>query len=339
MYDGSINEKGSLYEIIMKNYIVFDLEWNQSACGKSASIENLPFEIIEIGAVRLDEHFTIQGEFHRLIRPQIYTQMHYAISEVTHMSMGELQHHGELIQDAAQSFFDWCGDAPVYCTWGSMDLTELQRNLHFFSVENPFPYPLFYYDVQKLYGLFCKEGTRTSLDSAVCDLHLTEERPFHRALDDAYYTSRVFARIHAEYGNQGLLRYQSVDYYRLPVNKKDEIHMIFPDYSKYVSRPYPSREDALKERTVTEMRCYACGRLLRKKIRWFSPNQKIYYALAICPEHGFLKGKIRIKKLSDPEIFVIKTLKLTDEEGAASIRQRKEDLRRRHSRRTKAKAD
>lgn len=36
------------------NYIVFDLEWNQSAEGKECSVEHMPFEIIEIGAVKLN---------------------------------------------------------------------------------------------------------------------------------------------------------------------------------------------------------------------------------------------------------------------------------------------
>ena len=38
-------------------YIVFDLEWNQSPSGKEGAVESLPFEIIEIGAVKLDENF------------------------------------------------------------------------------------------------------------------------------------------------------------------------------------------------------------------------------------------------------------------------------------------
>ena len=37
------------------NYIVFDLEWNQSPGGKRWSNSRLPFEIIEIGAVKLNE--------------------------------------------------------------------------------------------------------------------------------------------------------------------------------------------------------------------------------------------------------------------------------------------
>ena len=37
----------------MGQYIVLDLEWNQSPLGKDGSMDRLPFEIIEIGAVKL----------------------------------------------------------------------------------------------------------------------------------------------------------------------------------------------------------------------------------------------------------------------------------------------
>ena len=38
------------------NYIVLDLEWNQSYRGKQYTVEGLPFEIIQIGEVKLDEN-------------------------------------------------------------------------------------------------------------------------------------------------------------------------------------------------------------------------------------------------------------------------------------------
>ena len=41
------------------NYIVFDLEWNQCPYGKEKENKKLPFEIIEIGAVKLDENRNI----------------------------------------------------------------------------------------------------------------------------------------------------------------------------------------------------------------------------------------------------------------------------------------
>ncbi|MDD3253609.1 MAG: exonuclease domain-containing protein [Lachnospiraceae bacterium] len=321
----------------MKTYIVFDLEWNQSPHGKEESIEDFPFEIIEIGAVKLDEQFHRIEEFHRLIRPQVYQQMHYVISEVTHMDMEELQSQGEDFATAAADFVRWCGPEAVYCTWGSMDLAELQRNLKYYQIENPFKNPLYYYDVQKLYGLLYREGAKPSLDVAVEELGLLEDRPFHRALDDAYYTGRVLEVLSEDPGAEQLLQYWSVDYFRLPASREEELRMTFPSYSKYVSRIFPSREAAMADRGVTEMKCYMCGRTLRKKVRWFTPNQKIYYGLANCPEHGYLKGKLRIKKVDDDRVFVIRTLKFTDEEGVERIMERKEYVRKKRSERNKAK--
>ena len=75
----------------MKTYIIFDLEWNQSPGGKEDSIERMPFEIIELGAVKLDQNLRPISEFHRLITPQVYTRLHYKISEVTHMDIQELK--------------------------------------------------------------------------------------------------------------------------------------------------------------------------------------------------------------------------------------------------------
>ena len=321
----------------MKNYIVFDLEWNQSPGGKQDSVEEMPFEIIEIGAVKLDEDFRPVDEFHRLICPQVYQKMHYMIADVTRITMEELRKDGRFFPEAADEFLDWCGKDGVFCTWGAMDLTELQRNLAFYVMESPFPKPLLFYDVQKLYGLFYRDGASLSLDAAAEELGIKEARPFHRALDDAYYTARVLMRLAEDPGAEAFLPYQSIDYYRLPENKKEEIRMVFPGYSKYVSRIFPSKEEAMKDRAVTRLQCCECGRALRAKIRWFTPNQKIYRSLAVCPEHGWVRGKIRLKKADETRVFVVKTVKLTDDAGAALVAARREEMRKKRSERTKAK--
>ena len=55
------------------NVIVMDLEWNQNSVGKRDRDSNKPiFEIIEIGAVKLDENYEIIDKFSQLIKPQIY---------------------------------------------------------------------------------------------------------------------------------------------------------------------------------------------------------------------------------------------------------------------------
>lgn len=310
-----------------------DLEWNQSPNGKTNSIDDCPFEIMEIGAVKLDDSWNVIDEFHRLIRPQIYTELHFMISEVTHMDMHELNTHGEDFITAMEAFIEWCGDDAVYCTWGCQDLTELQRNVAYYRMDNPFPKPLFFYDVQKLFGLLDEENRRLSLDAAVAELSLPQDRPFHRALDDAYYTAFIMKRL----DRSKIEPYISIDYFRLPETKQEHIRLVFPDYSKEVTRVFPTREDALEDKGVLETRCYHCGRALRKKIRWFAANQRIWYSLAICPDHGYLRGKIRIKKVDENRVFVVKTLKLTDEEGAQVVRDRKTGVQQRRAQKSRAK--
>ena len=49
-------------------YIVLDLEWNQSNTGKEDAVEKLPFEIIEIGAIKLNKERVMVSEFNELIK-------------------------------------------------------------------------------------------------------------------------------------------------------------------------------------------------------------------------------------------------------------------------------
>ena len=72
------------------NYIVFDLEWNQSPGGKKYSNSRLPFEIIEIGAVKMNEKREPVDVFQRLIKPQVYNWIHDSIHEVIHVDYKDL---------------------------------------------------------------------------------------------------------------------------------------------------------------------------------------------------------------------------------------------------------
>lgn len=318
----------------MKSYIVFDLEWNQSSAGKEASLDHLPFEIFEIGAVKLNENMEKLSEFHRLIRPCVYRQMHFAISEVTHVTMDELIHRGEPFKQVMESFLEWCGDDYIFCTWGSMDLTELQRNMVYHGMEIPFASPLLFYDVQKLYSRLYSDGkTRESLDVAVNFFGLEANVPFHRALEDAEYTGGVLQRLDMDQVGE----YVSVDYYRIPQCREEEFTLVFPDYSKFVSRGFATKEDVMSDKQVTDMVCYKCRRMLRKKIRWFSYGQRFYLCLAVCPEHGPVKGKIRMKRSEDGSVFAIKTQKIVNSEGAELIARKKEDTKLRRAEREKAK--
>ena len=314
----------------MSHYIVLDLEWNQDPTGRGPSGDKLPFEIIEIGAVKLDENLRIISEFRRLILPRVYRQLHYKIAEVTHLTMADLLAEGKKFEDAVEEFLDWCGEDYYFCTWGTMDLTELQRNMVYHGLELPFPLPFLYYDLQKIYALLKEDRAKESLDTAVEQLEIPveEKRRFHCAADDAYYTALVMKKM----GFARKSEYLSVDYYRLP-EYDEEFCLRFPDYDKYVSAPYEEKEEVLDDGKLTEMLCSVCHRPLRKKIRWFSSNQKYYYCLAYCPVHGYVRGKIRIKKAEDGELFAVKTVKLADETSIQKILSKKEEMKRKRAER------
>ncbi|MDR1766429.1 MAG: exonuclease domain-containing protein [Lachnospiraceae bacterium] len=316
----------------MKSFIVFDLEWNQSPEGKFGTNEKLPFEIIEIGAVKLSESFEFVSEFHELVKPKIYRRMHYKITEVTHMAMSKLKRDGKEFPAVLKSFLRWCGDDPMFCTWGPMDLTQLQKNMTYYGIPFPYRVPLFYYDVQKLYAIQRgDEKNKPSLDRAIDELELTEDRPFHRALDDAYYTGKVFCAL-----NYSMVKpYLSLDCYQIPASEETEIYLKFPTYTKYVSHGYPSKEEAMENKRVREIKCPDCGRALRKKIQWFASGQKYFYAIGICKEHGLVRGKIRIKKAEDQSTYVVKTIKLSSDSEFERIKLKRDEVRKRRSKRAK----
>ncbi|MCI9487421.1 MAG: exonuclease domain-containing protein [Lachnospiraceae bacterium] len=313
------------------DYIVLDLEWNQSPRGKAGERFGLPFEIIEIGAVRLDESRTVCGRFQEMIRPSVYRQFHYKTKEILHMDMGELR-AARSFQEVVEDFFAWCGEDYIMCTWGSMDLTELQRNLKYFRVKNPMKKPLLYYDVQKLFSLLYEDGrSRRSLKDAVEYLEIEEDIPFHRALDDTLYTAKIMERMDMD----AVRQYVSVDYFRLPEREEEELHMVFDRYAKDVFRVFATKERAMEDREVLSTKCYRCGRRLRKKVRWFPSGGRNYLCLAYCPDHGYMKGKLRLKKAERGGVFAVKTLKLISEEDAVEIRLKKKELEKK--RRTRAK--
>lgn len=316
----------------MINYIIFDLEWNQSPLGKEDTNDGIPFEIIEIGATKLDENFNIIDTFHRIIKPTVYDQIHFKVFEVIHLGIDELKKQGESFKKVATDFFDWCYSndiQPIFCTWGNMDLTELQRNLAFHDVVSPFSSPLLYYDIQKLYSLSKSIDTRDKypLDKAVDELNINQDRPFHNALNDSYYTALIFSKLDFN----ALKDYISLDYYNIPNSKKDEIYLIFPHYSKYVSSAFTSKESLIADKTISDIICYRCKRMLKKKIKWFSSNQKIYFALSNCPEHGYIRGKIRVKTTDNNEFFAIKTIKLINEEDAIALFDKKTESKKKRN--------
>ena len=176
------------------NYIVLDFEWNQPLTEQDTITDPFPFdsEIIEIGAIKLDETFAAVGEFKTLIRPQFYPHMNGAVVRLTKIRPQELE-SAPLFPQAFQTFIDWCGDDCALCSWGPDDIPVLLDNmlLHHIPTE-PFPYC---YDLQRIFAHeILRENRQCSLEDAVKMLGLPADRA-HDALNDTRNTVRICNRM------------------------------------------------------------------------------------------------------------------------------------------------
>lgn len=306
------------------DYIVFDLEWNQNPYDKTQNNISLPFEILEIGAVKLNERKQITDEFHTLIKPQVYPKLHFQIKKMLGKSIDDFQ-SGLPFPEAADAFLKWCGKDFRFCTWGPMDLPELQRNLQYYHIDAAFAYPLLYYDVQKLFAIMYENRSlRRSLEYAVDFLSIEKHESFHEALCDAHYTAHILRSIETSLIQSNY----SIDCFRPPQTKQEEIYAVYDSYSKYISREFKTKEQVMADKEVTSTRCYLCGKPARKRIRWFSTSAHNYFCQCYCDHHGYLKGKIQLKTAADGNIFAVKILKLVSAEEAVLVKKRQEDIRR-----------
>ena len=180
--------------------------------------------------------------------------------------------------------------------------------------------PIRFLDVQKLFSIAYEDSkTRRGLEYAVNYLKIEKDIPFHRAFSDAYYTARILSVL-----EERVLENYSIDTYVLPTERKDEIHVMFRDYMKYISREFPDKQRAMEDREVISTKCYICRKNIRRKIRWFSPNGKHYYCISYCPSHGYMKSKIRIRKSESDKVYVVKTSKFISEEDCQKIIQKRD---------------
>lgn len=179
------------------NYIVLDLEFNQSFPFKSGKkVEpnpECPFEIIQIGAAKLNDDFEQVGTFDYMIRPQIYPRLHPFVEKITGI-------HPEMLRDkpdfktAYHAFLEFIGKEPaILCTWGGDDIKSLFRNIYFYNLDADALTDQFL-NVQPFAADYLNHeaGKAIGLKNAVVELGIPERETFHNALNDAVYTAEIF---------------------------------------------------------------------------------------------------------------------------------------------------
>lgn len=306
------------------NYIVFDLEWNQPLSRESEE-PRMPFEIIEIGAVKLDSKLNIVDEYSSIVRPRLYKKLQPHIKQILNYDEKFLK-SGRPFDVVCREFIKWCGEEEyIFCTWGSMDLYYLQNNMDYYYMRKLVS-PLKYINIQQLYAdIVSDDGSIVKLEKAVANLNIQveENRPFHSAVSDAYYTAQVFKQIIPKDIED---RY-SYDTYNLPEDSDHEIISYHKGYMEHISRAVDEKTDIMGDKEFMTLRCYKCKKKTTKKIKWFANTQGSYLCVGRCWYHGHIMGKIRFKQTRDEKVFAIKTITPISKKNVEEVKQRQEELR------------
>ena len=119
-------------------YIVLDFEFNQAFDFvnnvKGDSNPRCRFEIIQIGAIKLDENFKIIDSFNKLIKPQIYKLIHPHVQKITGLVNDNFT-NCPLFIDVYTDFTKFIGNKSyIMCTWGNSDIRALYRNLDYYNL-------------------------------------------------------------------------------------------------------------------------------------------------------------------------------------------------------------
>jgi hypothetical protein len=88
---------------------------------------------------------------------------------------------------------------------------------------------------------------------------------------------------------------------------------------------------------VAAVRCFTCGKNVKRQIRWFADGSgRNHLAVGCCEEHGYVKCKLRVREASDGKWYAIRTTRHISEEEVQDIRKKQTFIRlKRQNRRKK----
>lgn len=284
--------------------IVLDMEWNQPLSADSPLAirlcTTLPFEIIQIGAVKLET-----GElFKSTCCLQQYKVLSPRISKLTGISRQDVK-NGETFQDAMERFRQFCGEDPVLLTWGFNDIPILRQNLSFYGLDTTFTNR--YYNLQIMFNQQFDPGPIVrGLSFAVDFFHLEVEQSYHDGLNDAAYTAEVAKYLDIP---RGIEEYP--DYLKYFDGDGDQAFLDCLRYSNY-SR-FETFEDMIADPRIDQVQCPWCGKSLPATEAIY-PDSGRFFRTAQCEAHGELLIRVSFKRNRDDSVRANRVIFAMDEE-------------------------
>ena len=222
------------------NYIVFDLEFNQPSSKEQLILDPFPFcnEVIQIGAVKMDEKYNIIGTIDILVNPFYYKHIGHAAKKRIEVYREHFQ-RSMSFPEAYKSFLDFCEKEYCLFAWGPTDIEILNENAFIHRLQ-----PICnvqYFDVQNLF-FKCIGGNKPQerLQDAVKKMRL-EQYTAHNAFNDAYSTAEILCKLKVDLKKSCVL------------NNTAQLNSAL-----YINEEYSSKNDALQRAQEGKIIC-SCG--------------------------------------------------------------------------------
>ncbi|MGL5752345.1 MAG: exonuclease domain-containing protein, partial [Paraclostridium sp.] len=182
-------------------------------------------------------------------KPQIYKDIHPFVGKMTHITIDQVKDAPTFPQVYKEFKKFISSKSNVFCIWGSNDFKELYRNIHFYSLPSK-GLPKLYINVQQHASKFFNNPTGQSigLQNAIQILDINEDKSYHDALNDAYYTSLIFKHIYNDDIMPETYMYNTIKPSRVrskSTKRKIDYASLFEEFSKLLERELTSEDKQL----------------------------------------------------------------------------------------------
>lgn len=280
-------------------YIVLDLEWNQPPvnCRPYYCPFALVGEIIEIGAVKLNDDFTPAGTYKTYIKPSFYSKMQPYVKKITKITEETLRGAPDF-ETAIGEFFAFCGDDCAFLTWGPDDLPMLCDNFLAHGMKTDIIPPS--YNLQQFFTAQLDVEDKQWALSDACDLlGIEKQMPEHDALADAFHTALICSKLDMK---RGIADYPRETKPRRHYEHIDSIRKkaLFPRKvaEDFVAGGFATRSEAIHSDEISLIPCPVCD--LPMDYDMFvrqTPDKKV--ALCSCRDHKKFFIRLKLTKEED----------------------------------------
>ncbi len=278
--------------------VILDLEWNTAYSRKEQRFVN---EIIEFGAVKLNERLKVIDDFQMFVKSRVSKRLRGAVKKLTHISNEQLQQSGRDFETVMKLFTKWAGKNTLILTWSNTDLYTLMDNCRLFLGNQEIPFLHRYADLQAYVQKKIKwnAGNQLGLSAAAEAMNVSsDDIDLHRAKGDSLLCARILQKCYDKEQLQGVV--QNAD---------------APDfYERFLFKPYPITD--LKSPFIhpedLQFTCVRCQGKLKRNRGWRRCNRAVESEFSCKGCGSRFIGRVQFLKQYD-SLSVTKTLLEVDE--------------------------